>query len=295
MEKQFSLPSSWAWATIDDLGFIASGSTPSTKEEDNFGGDIPWLTPADLSNYDGKFIKNGKRNLTEKGLKSCSATLLPEGTILFSSRAPIGYTVIAANQISTNQGFKNLIPSKEIFNEYIYHYLKGNKDLAESFSSGTTFKELSARRFKKIPVPIPPLNEQVRIVSKIEELLSRLDQGITTNLKTLQQIEHYRLSTLRQSFSRCDGWDSVYLEECVEILDRKRIPINRKERAARIQGIAQSELIPYYGATGQAGWIDDYIFDEELVLLGEDGAPFLNPLKNVSYIIEFNLYKHKRI
>lgn len=201
MEEQFSLPSSWAWATIDDLGIVASGSTPSTKEEDNFGGDISWLTPADLSNYDGKFIKNGKRNLTEKGLKSCSATLLPEGSILFSSRAPIGYTVIAANPISTNQGFKNLISSKEVFNEYIYHYLKGNKDLAESFASGTTFKELSARRFKKIPVPIPPFNEQVRIVSKIEELFSRLDQGVQVLQQAQQQLEQYKLSIIEKAYN----------------------------------------------------------------------------------------------
>jgi len=201
MDEQISLPSSWAWATIDDIGIVASGSTPSTKEEDNFGGNISWLTPADLSNYDGKYIKKGKRNLTEKGLKSCSATLLPEGSILFSSRAPIGYTVIAANPISTNQGFKNLISFKEIFNEYIYHYLKGNKDLAESFASGTTFKELSARRFKKIPIPIPPFNEQVRIVSKIEELFSRLDQGVKALQQTQQQLELYQQSVLLQSFT----------------------------------------------------------------------------------------------
>ena len=118
MKELHDIPSSWIWTTIDDIADVASGSTPSTKDETSFGGTIPWITPADLSGFRGKFIKRGARSLSDRGLKSCSAKLLPKGTVLFTSRAPIGYIAIASNPIATNQGFKNLVLHKGIFNEY---------------------------------------------------------------------------------------------------------------------------------------------------------------------------------
>lgn len=155
------LPISWEWKTLGEIGEIASGGTPSTKDETNFNGEIPWVTPADLSGYTKKYISKGSRNISQKGLKYSSAVLIPEGSILFSSRAPIGYVTIAANPVSTNQGFKNITVWDEIYNEYVYYYLKGAKTLAESLASGTTFLEISKTSFAKIPIPIPPLPEQL--------------------------------------------------------------------------------------------------------------------------------------
>lgn len=194
------LPESWAWTRLDNIGIVASGSTPSTKEPEFWGGRIPWLTPADLTNYEGKFIGKGARNITKKGLDACSARLLPEGTILFSSRAPVGYTVIATNPITTNQGFKNLIVSESIFNEYVYHYLKGNKQLAERYASGTTFKELSATRFRRIPIPIPPYLEQQQIVGAIEQYFSVADKAMKIVGQSLLQSERLRQSILKTAF-----------------------------------------------------------------------------------------------
>ena len=199
--SRWKLPESWCWSKIAEIGDVSSGGTPSTKEEDNFGDKHPWLTPADLSGYSLKFIQRGKRNLSEKGLRSCSAKLLPPGTVLFSSRAPIGYTVIASNPIATNQGFKNVTAYDALFNEYIYHWLKGNKSLAEEYASGTTFKELSAKRMKQIPIPIPPYNEQVRIVVRVEELFSQLEVGVRSLQATQTQLEQYRQATLRQAYT----------------------------------------------------------------------------------------------
>ncbi len=192
-----AIPDHWIWKTIGEIGEIHSGSTPSTKDDTNFGGEIAWLTPADLSGYGRKYISGGSRSLTQKGLDSCSAVLLPEGSILFSSRAPVGYTVIAAAPISTNQGFKNLIPGGSVTSDYVYHYLKGNKALAESYASGTTFTELSATRFSRIPVPVPPLPEQRRIVAKIEKLFSDLDAGVADLKRAQQQLQRYRQSVLQ--------------------------------------------------------------------------------------------------
>ncbi|MFA5153738.1 MAG: restriction endonuclease subunit S, partial [Clostridia bacterium] len=107
--KEKELPEGWEWKRLGEIGKIFSGSTPSTSNSEYFDGEIPWITPADLSNFDGIYIEHGKKNITELGLKSSSTQLLPKDTILFSSRAPIGYVAIAANPVTTNQGFKNLV------------------------------------------------------------------------------------------------------------------------------------------------------------------------------------------
>ncbi len=201
LEVNNGLPNGWIETIIDNLGEVVSGGTPSTKDSENFGGFISWITPADLTNYKNKYISKGKRNITIKGLKSSSARLMPKGSILFSSRAPIGYTVIALNKVCTNQGFKSLIPCKEhIDSEYIYFYLKNSKHLAESFASGTTFKEISNSSFKKLPIKLPPLNEQKRIVEKIEKLFSNLDNSDKYLLHLEKQLKRYRQSVLKSAF-----------------------------------------------------------------------------------------------
>lgn len=200
MSEVNNLPINWIWAKLNDIGKVSSGGTPSTKDENNFIGNIAWITPADLSGYNGKFISKGQRNISEKGLNSSSAVLLPKGTILFSSRAPIGYVVIASNDISTNQGFKNLTVSENIFDEYVYYYLKANKELAEKYASGTTFLEISGSKFAQLPIPIPPLTEQHRIVAKIEELFTKLDAGVESLKKAKVQLKQYRQAVLKNAF-----------------------------------------------------------------------------------------------
>jgi len=144
----FDIPDNWSWNTMGEISDVIGGGTPKTKILENYeGGTIPWITPADLSGYSEKFIGSGSRFITKKGLSSSSARMLPAGTVLFTSRAPIGYVAIASNEISTNQGFKSFVlKGNEILPEYVYWWLKGNKGLAESFASGTTFLELSGSK-----------------------------------------------------------------------------------------------------------------------------------------------------
>jgi len=194
------LPDGWVWTKLEEIGKIAAGGTPSTKNADNFGGEIPWLTPADLSDFKGKYIERGKRNLTQKGLAGSSAVLLPAGTVLFSSRAPIGYVAIASNSISTNQGFKNLIPFDGVFNEFVFYYLKSSKELAESYASGTTFLEISATKFAQLPIPLPPLAEQHKIVEEIERRFSIADEVEKVVEQSLKQAERLRQSILKRAF-----------------------------------------------------------------------------------------------
>jgi len=129
---------------IKDIVDIYNGSTPSTSVLDNFDGNISWITPKDISDQKTKYISNGQRNITEKGLNSIGGNLLPKGTILFSSRAPIGLMSICTNETSTNQGFKNMVCKKDkIDNEYLYYLLKTQISKIQELGTGTTFKEVS--------------------------------------------------------------------------------------------------------------------------------------------------------
>ena len=169
-EKPFEIPDSWEWVRLEEIGSVIGGGTPKTKIIEYWDGTIPWITPADMK-FIGKYAKGGKRNISSLGLQKSSAQLMPKGTVLFSSRAPIGYIAIADNDISTNQGFKSIVPFDMRCNEYIYYCLQARLNDIKHRASGTTFKEISGAEFGKTMIPFPPLAEQHRIVARIEELL----------------------------------------------------------------------------------------------------------------------------
>ncbi len=235
MMQKVDLPESWIWTIVSELGSVVSGGTPSTKEPRYWGSDTAWISPSDLTGYSSKFIAKGAKSISLEGLKNSSAVIMPAGSVHFSSRAPIGYVVISANAISTNQGFKSLIPAPGIFSEYIYYYFKSARQLAESLATGTTFKEISGAAFSRMPVPLPPELEQRRIVAKLEELLSELDKGVE-NLRTAQQqLKVYRQALLKHAFEgkltadwRAQNPDKLESAEALLV----RI---QKEREARYQ------------------------------------------------------------
>jgi type I restriction enzyme S subunit len=197
------LPEGWVECQIGDVASVVGGGTPDSRDPENFSltEGIAWLTPADLSKHNGTYITRGKRFLTEKGFNASSAKLLPKGTVLFSSRAPIGYVAIAANEISTNQGFKSFLCRDGISSEYIYYWLKFAKPLAEELASGTTFAEISGKNAARIPLRLAPLNEQRRIVAKLEKLLSRVNAA-QERLATIPRIlKRFRQSVLAAACS----------------------------------------------------------------------------------------------
>lgn len=167
---------------LSSLGSIVGGGTPKTNEPDSWdNGTIAWITPADLSGYSDKYISRGARLITEKGQQSSSTQIMPAGSILFSSRAPIGYTVISTNEVCTNQGFKSVVPYILPLNDYVFYYLKAQVHEIQSRASGTTFKEISGTKFGKTMVSLPPLSEQIAIVSAIEKSLVIFD-AVAKNL-----------------------------------------------------------------------------------------------------------------
>lgn len=187
-EKPFDIPDSWEWVRLEEIGSIIGGGTPKTQIIEYWDGTIPWITPADMK-FIGKYAKRGKRNISSLGLQKSSAQLMPKGTVLFSSRAPIGYIAIADNDISTNQGFKSIVPFDMRCNEYIYYCLQARISDIKHRASGTTFKEISGGEFGKTMIPLPPLDEQHRIIARIEELQPDIDayDKAQTELRTIEQ------------------------------------------------------------------------------------------------------------
>ncbi|MFZ7324625.1 restriction endonuclease subunit S, partial [Avibacterium avium] len=178
--------SEWKIQKLSEVADIIGGGTPSSKENSYYdNGNIPWITPKDLSNYNEMYISRGERNITELGLKNSSAKLLPKGSVLFSSRAPIGYIAIARNELSTNQGFKSLVLKNGHIPEFYYYLLKNNVAIFEARASGSTFKEVSGQVVKDTELNIPDTETQKNIVN----ILKPLDDKITLNTQTNQTLE----------------------------------------------------------------------------------------------------------
>ncbi len=165
-ELPFEIPETWTWVRLKSVAEIVGGGTPKTNIPSYWDGDVAWVTPADLSGYKDMWLSHGSRYITETGLRESSAQLLPAGSVLYSSRAPIGYVAIAKNPIATNQGFKSVSPYTEEMSKYLYFCLKARTDDIAQRATGTTFKEISGSGMAETLIPVPPIEEQLRIVQR---------------------------------------------------------------------------------------------------------------------------------
>ena len=184
------IPKGWKVGTLSDIGEVVGGATPSkSKSEYYTDNGISWITPKDLSINKDKFISKGEIDITELGYSKCSAKMMPRGSVLFSSRAPIGYIAIAKNELCTNQGFKSVVPQLA-GTAFIYYYLKNNVSNIESMASGSTFKEASGALMKSLNVIVPESN----ILQDFEEKVC----SIFDKQESLEEEIHH-LTTLRDT------------------------------------------------------------------------------------------------
>lgn len=202
--EDVEFPDGWKVVQAGDIAQVVGGGTPKTSVPGSFinNGGHPWITPADLTGYTEKYISRGRRNLTEQGLRASSATYMPTGTVLFSSRAPIGYAAIASNPVTTNQGFRSFVPSDKIDSEYLYYALKLLRRDAERLASGTTFAELSGTNAKRLQLPLAPLPLQHQIVRILDQATAST-AAATTHLRAASRaIERFRQAVLAAA---CNG------------------------------------------------------------------------------------------
>jgi type I restriction enzyme S subunit len=179
----------WPLVPIKDFARVVGGATPKSDKADYWDGDIPWTTPRDLSDLDGKYLSDTPRKITASGLKSCSSELLPPNSVLFSSRAPIGHVAINTVPMATNQGFKSFVPSPQLDASFLFWWLKCHRAQLELLGNGATFKEVSKAIVERIEIPLPPLHEQRRIAAILDQAdeLRRKRQRAIDRLNQLGQ------------------------------------------------------------------------------------------------------------
>lgn len=186
------IPKGWRVGTISDLGTVVGGATPSkSKPEYYTSNGIGWITPKDLAVNKNLFVSHGATDITQEGLKNSSARIMPKGTVLFSSRAPIGYIAIANDEVTTNQGFKSVVPHENIGTSYVYYFLKYNLPTIDSLGSGSTFKEVSGATMKSVLALVPDDNTLRKFtyvcdsMFEKQECLERENSALTNMRDTL--------------------------------------------------------------------------------------------------------------
>jgi type I restriction enzyme, S subunit len=238
-----ALPPGWRSVTAGEIAEVVGGGTPKTSVRGNFSDDAghPWLTPVDLTGYQEKYISRGRRNLTDQGLATSSAKYMPAGTVLYSSRAPIGYMAIAANPVTTNQGFRSFVPSPEVDSEYLYYALQLARPEAEQLASGTTFAELSGTNAKKLHLALAPIDVQRQIVNVVDRASTSARSAAKHVAAARGAVEQFRQAVLAAACSgrltadwREAGEPAETAEHLlVEIQDARKTRLGRRYKSPK--------------------------------------------------------------
>lgn len=255
----------WEYKKIKDIGSVIGGTTPNTNVAEYWDGTLCWISPAEL---DGShYLYDSRKKITEAAVKAKSLKLLPVGTVILSSRAPIGKVVINKVPTYCNQGFKCVVCGKDVYNEFLYWWFWGKTEFLNSLGTGATFKEISKKVVEEITIPVPPLSEQQSIVDYLDSAFAKIDAMKANAEKALNEAKALFQASLKEMLEPKEGWEEKTLPEISENLDSIRKPVTKNKRTAGIY--------PYYGASGIVDYVDDYLFDEDLLCISEDGANLL--------------------
>jgi type I restriction enzyme S subunit len=277
---------SWPLHSIASLCKIVSGATPKTGRAEFWDGDVSWVTPKDLSDLNSKFLLDTPRKITEEGLKSCSATMLPERSVLFSSRAPIGLVAINETPVCTNQGFKSFVPDQSrLSSDYLYWWLKTHRQQLERLGRGATFKEVSKSIVSEIQIPLPPLAEQKRIAG----ILDAADRLRAKRCESLAQLDTFLQSIFLELFgdpvTNPKGWEVKPLGEFVKFIGGSQPPKSTfldypKDGYVRLIQIRDFKTDKY--PTYIPEKLAKRPFEKEDVMIARYGPPVFQILKGLS-------------
>lgn len=192
-----TIPSHWSCVRAQYLFDIVSGSTPNSNDKSLWDGNINWITPADFKTED-HYIRNGKRTITQKGYNSCSTTILPLGSIIFSKRAPIGKVVITSDELCTNQGCFGCIPNKGLVSNFFYYLMSILESEYNVLGSGSTFMEISAKEFRNFKLLVPPVDEQKAIAGYLDEVTAKVDSLMVEKRAQVEDLRKYRTSLITE-------------------------------------------------------------------------------------------------
>lgn len=203
----------WQTKQIQDVADIVNGGTPKSKTPEYWNGDVLWITPKDMGQVESIYVSNTSRRITEQGLKKSSARLVPENSVILSTRAPIGHLVINEKPMAFNQGCRGLVPRENLETKYLYYYLAANVDLLNDLGTGTTFKELSKKNLSEVNIPLPPLEKQKRIVAILDEAFEGIEKAQANAQQNLANARELFESYLISAFSDNKGWLKSSLSE----------------------------------------------------------------------------------
>ena len=196
------IPEHWEITPLKFCFKVLSGATPKSTELSYWeDGNINWITPADFKTED-RFISDGVKKITKEGFMSCSTTLIPSGSIIFSKRAPIGSVVINSNEVCTNQGCLSCIPKDDISSLFFYYIMSVSQKYFDMLGTGTTFNEISANVFKNVHLPVPPLSEQQAIASYLDAKTEKMDQMIAKAEKKIEYLGELKQSLITRAVTR---------------------------------------------------------------------------------------------
>lgn len=211
----------WNKLKVSEIADVIGGGTPSTNVLEYWGNDVPWLTPKDLSSYDKRYISKGNRSLSEEGLRNSSARMLPKGSILLTSRAPIGYLAIAENELCTNQGFKSLVLREGYDSNFIYYLLKNNIEYIINMSSGSTFAEISGSQVKNLEFNIPDYKTQQKIAKVLSAIDDKIELNNSINNNLEQQIQAIFVNMFVAHIDNIENEGTKLLSELVRNIDNR--------------------------------------------------------------------------
>jgi type I restriction enzyme S subunit len=212
-----NLPKGWEIKQLGDVSQIVNGGTPKSKVKEYWDGNINWITPADLGKLKTVLVDETPRKITGLGLQKSSAKLFPESSIILSTRAPIGHLAINTVPMSTNQGCRGIVPNENLEPWFLYYFLKGNVKLLNDLGSGATFLELSTKNLSSVKIPLPPLPEQQRIVSILDQAFAAIDKAKANAEQNFKNAKELFESYLQGVFeNKGDGWEEKRFDEvCV--------------------------------------------------------------------------------
>jgi len=262
----------WQIQTIGDVCDVVNGGTPKTGIAEYWDGPHQWITPAEMGKRSTPYICRTDRTITDTGMKNSSARLLPEQSVILSSRAPIGHLVINTTPMATNQGCKGLVPHNGLHSKYLYYYLTSIVSLLNDLGTGTTFKELSGGKLKEVSIPTPPFPEQQRIVAILDEAFDGIAKARANAEKNLQNARALFESHLQSVFTeRGNGWVEKRLGDVCAITSKLVDP--RIEGFSDLTHVGAGNIEPRKGTfvelktAREEGLISGkFLFDESMVL-----------------------------
>lgn len=261
------VPILWDWreTKISEIAEVIGGGTPKTSVTEYWNGDIPWLSVADF-NSGKKYVYNAEKHITTLALNKSSTNILDKGDIIISARGTVGVVAMLATTMTFNQSCYGIRANQKSFNGYIYYLLKDAVHHLQRISHGGVFNTITRDTFKEIKISLPPISEQKAIAS----VLSSIDDKIDLLHRQNNTLESIAETIFRQWFieEADDGWEEGVLGDAIQLFDSKRMPISKIQRDKMKDG----NLFPYYGAATIMDYINNYIFDGEYILLGEDGT-----------------------